>query len=92
MHHFNPAGSRAFPRRFLLTVLCLGIALLSPFASAEGASTRSFDLPAQSAESALKIFSNQSGQGLIMNANTVAGIQTKAVKGDFTPADALAQC
>jgi len=50
---------------------------------------RSFSIPAQAAEPSLKVFSEQSGRGVIMNANTVEGIRTKQVRGMFTPLEAL---
>lgn len=50
---------------------------------------RSFDVPAGVAENTLKVFSSQSGRGLIMDAEAVAGIRTHAVKGEYAPADAL---
>ncbi|MBM3854148.1 MAG: hypothetical protein FJ399_13495, partial [Verrucomicrobia bacterium] len=50
---------------------------------------RTFHLPAQDAESALKVFSEQSGTGVIMNANTVERVRTNQVRGAFTSWEAL---
>jgi len=50
---------------------------------------RTFNVPAQRAEFALKAFSEQSGKSVIMNANTVDGIRTNRVRGAFTPLEAL---
>lgn len=91
MSSSNPTCPRALAPRFLLAPLCFALALLGARLAAQPAATRTFDVPAQSAETALKIFSDQSGQGLIMNANTVRGITTHSVRGEFTPADALSQ-
>ena len=71
-------------------VLCAIAALLGVPAVAQQAGTRcSFSIPAQAAESALKVFSEQSGKGVIMNADTVDGIRTNRLKGAFTPLEAL---
>ncbi len=50
---------------------------------------RLFNIPAQGAESALKVFSEQSGSGVIMNANIVDGIHTNRLHGTFAPLEAL---
>lgn len=88
MSFFNPTPSRN-RARFVLTIACVAFAAMCSSASAQNATKKTFDVPAQSAEAALKAFADQSGQGLIMNANTVAGIHTNAVKGEFTPTEAL---
>ncbi len=50
---------------------------------------RPFNIPAQGAESALKVFSEQSGKSVIMNASTVGGIRTNRLNGAFAPLEAL---
>lgn len=50
---------------------------------------QNFDLPADLAVTTFKLFSRQSGRGLIADADLVRGIRTNAVRGDFTPRDAI---
>lgn len=73
-------------------LLCWLISLLVGVgASAVEAGRRTFDLPADSAEKTLKLFSGQSGRGLLVSTEITKGVQTKAVKGEFTPVEALDQ-
>ena len=55
------------------------------------AAKRAYDIPAASAEAALKVFSQQSGKGVIASTEVVQGVTTNTVKGDFTAAEALDQ-
>src|SRR5262249_440360 len=84
---------RPYPGTPFLSLSLLTLVLawpLVPLASGEtDGPKRAFNLPAQPAESALKLFADQSGQAVIMNANTVQGIKTNTVKGEYTTADAL---
>lgn len=75
--------------RFLCAagVFCV-LALLSP---AQEAAKYRFDLPADFAARTFKLFSVQSGRGLIADADLVREVRTNAVKGEFTPADAAAR-
>lgn len=57
-------------------------------AASEGAPTRPFDLPADSAEQSLKRFSAQSGLQVLFATELTDGVRANAVKGDFTPMDA----
>ncbi len=52
---------------------------------------RTFNLPAADAAVSLKSFAEQSGQEIVYAADVVKGTQTNAVKGAFTPKDALDQ-
>jgi len=78
-------------RRASLRTFAVAIAsLLCASAVAQYAEARrSFSIPAQAAEPALKIFAEQSGSGVIMNARTVEGFGTNPVRGTFTPPEAL---
>jgi iron complex outermembrane recepter protein len=58
-------------------------------ATAEPGATRSYDLPAGAAEQSLKLFSQQSGRGIVIGADTEKGVRTNAVKGDLTAQEAL---
>ena len=48
-----------------------------------------FDVAADRAERSLKVFSEQSGCGVIFVTDAVVGLRTNVVKGDFTPGEAL---
>lgn len=52
--------------------------------------SRSFDIAADHAERALKLFSEQAGCGVIFVTDAVQGLKTNPVKGRFTRAEALA--
>jgi hypothetical protein len=50
-----------------------------------------FDLPADLAARTFKLFSVQSGRGLIADADLVREVRTNVVQGEFTPAEAAAR-
>jgi len=58
-------------------------------ASAAQAQTLAFDIPAQPLAAALGAFSQQARQQLLFEEAEVAGRQAQAVRGQFTPRDAL---
>lgn len=66
----------------------LGIALLLPLAAAE---KLPFDIPAGTAELTIKAFIVQSGAEVVYPAEIARGVKTLAVKGDWTPAEAILQ-
>lgn len=80
----------AFRRRFrgLALTAAAGLSLLAPV-RAENATSRSFDIAASDAEKALKQFSAQSGQQVLVPSELVAGVRTQAVRGEFPPRVAL---
>lgn len=65
--------------------------LLAPAAYAAEPPTFSFDLPAEAAEQALKKFSRQSGLEVLFATESAAKVTTNAVKGRFTPKEAIGQ-
>ncbi len=70
----------------------VGCALVSGAAAApspESAAKRSFDLSAGEAAAVFKQFIAQSRVPLLYVANDVTGVRTSAVKGEFTPRDAI---
>ena len=69
-----------------LTFLCG-----ATFARAADAGRKAFDIPPGAAASTLKQFSTQAGGPLLYTADAVAGVSTNAVKGVFSPPDALDQ-
>lgn len=56
---------------------------------ADATATRPYNLPAHDAASALKLFSEQSGRGVIAGTEMVKGVRTNPVKGELTALDAL---
>jgi hypothetical protein len=74
--------------RGLALAVAAGLSLLAPL-RAEDAVSRSFDIAASNAEIALKQFSAQSGQQVLVPSELVAGVRTQAVRGEFTPRVAL---
>lgn len=73
-----------------LAFLCLA-SLLPVMAPAAEPAKRAFDLPADDAAVTLKSFAEQSGQEIVYAVDLVKGTPTNAVKGEFTPKDALDQ-
>ena len=49
-----------------------------------------FDIPADTAARSLKVFAHQSGSEVIVGSDQDGLIQTRTVKGEMTPAQALA--
>lgn len=73
--------SRRAPRLCLL--LTLTFAFWLPVNAAE--STKLFDVPAGEAVETLRLAAQQAGKEIMFPADTVRGVQTAAVKGEFTP-------
>ena len=75
------------PLRLLwfLTLLC--VSGLRAYAADVG--RRSFNLPADDAENALRLFATQSGLEVLFSRSSTAGVRTKALQGDYAPLDAL---
>lgn len=80
----QPTSSRLVRLSLAFALSCL--CSLSAFAEE---SKRSFDVPAGPAETALKVFAEQSGRGLLVTSETAKGITTKAVKGAYSVQEAL---
>lgn len=84
----------SLPPRFLGLRLCLLPALLAflvvgASGAAESSVKKPFDIPAGDAVASLKRFSAQSGTQVIFPEDAIEGAKTKAVKGTFTPAEAI---
>lgn len=77
--------------RILLVVGCCMVGLVRGTLSAQPPEelTRAFDLPAEIAEKTLKLFSEQSGRGLIVAAEMATTVRTNAVRGQYTAREAL---
>ncbi len=67
--------------------LALSLLLCVTVFAAEGA--RRFDVPAGEAGQTLKQFAQQAGREIVFAPATVKGVATKAVQGEYKPADAL---
>jgi len=82
----TPAGRARSPRR--IAVLLLALACAHLLAAAE-APKKAFDVPAGDAVATLKQAARQAGQQIMFTADTVRGIRTAPVKGEFTAREAL---
>src|SRR4051812_9195994 len=85
-----PANAR-MSRRFacsLLPHLFLVALAIRPVAAAEALKVR-FDLPADTAEVALKRLSQQSGIEVLFPTDAVSGVRTNSVRGQMTARQAL---
>lgn len=68
----------------------VGFGLLLPSTiSATESERRTFDIPAGAATTTLKQFAAQSNEQLLYSPDDVSGVQTQAVRGEFTPVTAL---
>lgn len=74
----------------LLGLLCLAASPVTAQAvAAPDEAKRNFSVPTGEAETALKLFSEQSGRGVIFLTDVVKGVKTKAVQGELTAREAL---
>jgi len=77
------------PGRRRLRYLLLGLATLLGAAFASESFKFPFDVPADSAERAIKRLSEQSGVDVLLPTNLIRGVRTRAVKGNLTASEAL---
>lgn len=78
-----------FPHLRALAFWWFGLCCASAVLGAAPANRKSFDIPAGAALSTLKQFTAQSGGQLLYSADAVEDVRTAAVKGQFTPLEAL---
>lgn len=89
-----PACYHIFARLVRVAVIIgFGCGLISGLSAStaevrEGAK-KTFDVPAGEAPVALKQFAQQAGLELLYSAKEISGVRTNAVKGTFTPHEAL---
>lgn len=77
-------------RRWLCAVALVFFSLSWHLAhSASPETRRRFDLPAGPAEKSLRLFSEQSGSGIVFSTDKVQGVRTNAVRGEFTITEGL---
>lgn len=90
MRATGPISGRAVRQSFLALACCLfSGAGGTVLAQSPESFTRAFDVPAGVAEKTLKLFSEQSGRGLVVAAEMAITIRTNAVRGQFTPRAAI---
>jgi hypothetical protein len=81
------------PRFIALALLVIPIATAvaqsAPAMPLEVASTKNFDLPADSADRSLRLFSSQSGCDVLFATQIAENIRSNAVSGDYLPQDAI---
>lgn len=73
-------------RSLLVTSLFMA---LSSSPAAEVSGKRAYDVPSGDAKVTLRLFAEQSGQEIIYPAESVAGVKTNALKGEYTPREAI---
>ena len=79
-------------RRLCGGVIALaGTAWGTPTSTVAESARRAFDIPATTAESALRIFAEQADTQFVYSADKVQGVRTNALNGTYTPRDALAR-
>ncbi|MDD2762859.1 MAG: TonB-dependent receptor plug domain-containing protein [Opitutaceae bacterium] len=79
----------AISRCFALSVAFSLCSLFCVPVLGEDSAAKPFDLPAGRADNTLKIFSEQSGFGIVAATDVVEGVRTNAVQGRFLPREAL---
>ncbi len=78
------------PPLFRMLLTSVLFAFLAPVVSgASEMAKKTFDLKADAAERALKAFSAQSRVEVLFSSDAAAGVRTNAVKGDYTPIEAV---
>ncbi len=88
----NPSRHR---RRIAASFLRFKFWLIAVVASTTAAlaveanSKRAFNIPPSTAEISLKLFSEQSGRGVIFSTDSLKGVKTNAVRGEFTVSEAI---
>ncbi len=73
----------------LASFILVALTCLATRAQATEPVKMTFDIPADAAERSLKKFSAQSGREVLFDSDTVGSVMTNAVKGGFTPREAL---
>lgn len=88
MDPYNPLVSRRRVLPFMLSAASLLFCLTA--SAADSASPKhTFNVPAGPAEISLKLFSEQSGRGVIFSTDSLKDVRTQGVQGDFTAREAL---
>jgi hypothetical protein len=77
-----------FIRRFIFPLI-LGLAVLPPLRAAEPSAKVAFDIPAGLAADTLKRAAQQARLEIAFPAETVRGVNTRAIRGDYGPVEAM---
>lgn len=80
-------AAASFSRLCLLAIVLTTAAL----AASDTDPRRTFNIPATTAEIALKLFSEQSGRGVIFSTDNLKGVKTNPVRGELTVRAAIDQ-
>lgn len=83
----RPVASLLFAVVSLLLALCF----VPVVPAQENPGKKAYDIPADDAERALKTFAHQSGLEVLFVTEATQGVRTLAVKGEYTPREALDQ-
>jgi outer membrane receptor for ferric coprogen and ferric-rhodotorulic acid len=79
----------SFPGAPVVLASCSVLAAAAPLGAATVEAKRSFDLPRGDAATTLRQFAATAGRSLVFVTDKVRGETTNAVRGDFTPREAL---
>ena len=79
-----------FGSRFLRS-FAIALVSVTALAGAAFAQARNIDIPAEDLKSALDAYITQAGVELVYKADDVSGLKSQAVRGNFTPEQALAR-
>ena len=87
-----PTAFRLLPHvcqcAFLVAFAC-AFAVLPKLGAADDSGRRTYNLPPADAAKSLKLFSEQSGRGVLVGAAVIDGVKTNAVNGELTAPDAI---
>jgi outer membrane receptor protein involved in Fe transport len=75
----------------ILTTLCSFALVSQPALAAADGGPKAFNIPAETGDKALKLFSEQSGLEVVFGTATAGQVRTNAVKGELPPREALAR-
>jgi iron complex outermembrane recepter protein len=99
-HMAQPAGNVSRPRRMALA-LALGVStlavslaatpVLAQTAESARRATKSFDIAAQPLSTAISAYGRQAGLQVSADADVTAGVQSRAVQGQFSATEALSR-
>ncbi|MFA5264005.1 MAG: TonB-dependent receptor plug domain-containing protein, partial [Opitutaceae bacterium] len=77
------------PRLLGVSIALIGIFFGTQAPAATVSANCAFDIPAATAETALRCFAEQAGTQFVYSADKVKGVRTNALKGNYAPREAL---
>jgi iron complex outermembrane receptor protein len=72
-----------------IALVLTGTALGAPTPATAESAKRAFDIPAETAETALRSFAEQADTQFVYSADKVEGVRTNALRGNYAPREAL---